>query len=145
MDTLLNMEPVTSVHNLKGYRRLYDDVKSQVRSLKALGVVPESYSSLLSSVLLNKLPQDLRLIVSRKVSDSEWNLDSLLKVVEEELTARERTVTNSSQPSARRGLDKSPHTATTLISGTISITPLCCYCAQHHPSKGCKIVTQPTA
>ena len=49
----------TSAHNLKGLRRLYDDVESHVRRLKALGVTSESYGSLLSSVLLSKLPQDL--------------------------------------------------------------------------------------
>ena len=98
MDTLLNMEPVTSVHNLKGLRRLHDDVESHVRSLKTLGVTSKSYGSLLSSALLSRLPQDLRLIISRRVPDSEWNLDSLLREVEEELAARERTVANSSQP-----------------------------------------------
>lgn len=39
-----------------------------MRSLKSLGVMPDSYGALLSSVLLNKLQTELRLIVSRKVS-----------------------------------------------------------------------------
>lgn len=145
MDTLLNMEPVTSVHNLKGLRRLHDDVESHVRSLKALGVTSESYGSLLSSVLLSRLPQDLHLIISRRVPDSEWNLDSLLREVEEELAARERTVANSSQPPSRKGVERSPHTATTLTASTPSSIPLCCYCQQHHPSNNCKNVTQVTA
>ena len=145
MDTLLNVEPMTSAHNLKGLRCLYDDVESHVRSLKALGVASESYGSLLSSVLLNKLLQDLRLIVSRRIPDLEWDLDSLLRVVEEELTARERTAMSLSQPLPRRGLERSPHTATTLASSTPSTTPLCCYCQQHHPSNGCKMVTQVAA
>ena len=49
------------------YRHLYDLVKSQVRGLRALGVPPESYGSLLSSVLINKLPQDLCPIASHQV------------------------------------------------------------------------------
>ena len=73
---------------LKGFRRLYVDVESHIRSLKSLGVVPDSYGSLLSPVLLNKLPPELRL-VSRKVSNSTLDVDSLLKIVEEELLARE--------------------------------------------------------
>ena len=51
MDLLLNIDPVTSQHNLKGLRHLYDTVESQVRSLKALGVSADSYGSILSSVL----------------------------------------------------------------------------------------------
>lgn len=64
MDVLLNLESVTSQYNLRGIRHLYDVVETQVRSLKSLGVLAESYGSLLTSVLINKLPQELKLIVS---------------------------------------------------------------------------------
>ena len=69
---------------------MYDIVESHVRSLKALGVSPESYGSLLASVLLNKLPQELRLIVSRKITDGDWSLDALMEVMEQEVEAREQ-------------------------------------------------------
>ena len=65
-------------------------VESHVRSLKSLGVSPDSYGTLLSSVLLNKLPLEIRLIASRKVDEDRWSLDALLKVVEEEIRVRER-------------------------------------------------------
>ena len=55
MELLLNLEAVTSQHHLKSLRRLCDHVETHVRSLKNLGVAPELYGSLLSSVLLNKL------------------------------------------------------------------------------------------
>ena len=77
MDVLLNLEAVSSQFNLKGIRHLHSLIETQVRSLKSLGVTPESYGTLLSSVLLNKLPQELRLIVSRKTADNEWDLDRL--------------------------------------------------------------------
>jgi hypothetical protein len=38
MDLLLNLESVTSQHNLKGLRHLYDVVEANVRGLRALGV-----------------------------------------------------------------------------------------------------------
>ena len=92
MDILLNVEAVTSQHNLKGrgLRHIYDLVESHVQSLKSLGVSPNSYGTLLSSVLLNKLPLEIRLIASRKVDEDRWSLDALLKVVEEEIRVRER-------------------------------------------------------
>ena len=90
MELLLNLEAVTSQHNIKGLRRLYDTVETHVRSLKNLGVASESYGSLLTSVLLNKLPQELRLIISWRTSEDEWTLDTLMKEVRQELEARER-------------------------------------------------------
>ena len=59
MDALLNLETVTSLHNLKGLRTLCDSIESHVRSLGSLGVSSASYGSLLSSILMNKLPHEL--------------------------------------------------------------------------------------
>lgn len=130
----MTVEAVTSEQNLKGFRRLYDEVESYMRILRALGVASESYGALLSSVLLKKLPPELCLIVSRKVSDSELDMDSLLKIVEEKLIARQRTL-NPISASLRRPQDKSRSTAATLFSGTRPHTacptcPTCCYCQQ---------------
>ena len=97
MDVLLNIDAIASPYNLKGLRHLYDVVESQVRGLKSLGVPAESYGNFLSSVLLNKLPQDLRLVVSRQVSEEEWTLDGLMGVIEREIMARERAAGSSCQ------------------------------------------------
>ena len=77
METLLNIDPVTSDQNLKGLMKLYTDVEANTRSLKALGVEPETYGAMLASVLLGKLPPDLCLIVGRKTADDELTLRSL--------------------------------------------------------------------
>lgn len=45
---------------------------------------------MLSSVFLNKLPPDIRLIVSHKVSADDLDMDSLLDTFEQELIAHER-------------------------------------------------------
>ena len=71
MDDLINMVPVYSNHDLRGLRQLYDLVEVHVRGLKALGVPSESYGSLLSSVLMNKVPREVRLIVSREVKGGD--------------------------------------------------------------------------
>jgi hypothetical protein len=46
-----------------------------------MGVAPESYGSLLSSMLMSKLPTNLQLVVSRVVKENEWNLDKLLNTL----------------------------------------------------------------
>lgn len=89
METHHNIDPVTSEQNLWGLRKLYNDVEANTRSLKALGVEPETYRIMLASVLLGKLTSDLHLIVSRKISNAELTLDTLQWVMEEELTSRE--------------------------------------------------------
>ena len=82
MDILLNLNAVLLQHNLKGLRHLFDLVESHVRGLKSLGILPEAYGSLLSSVLTNKLPSEFHLIISRDVKDDEWDLSTLMTVME---------------------------------------------------------------
>ena len=93
MDDLINMAPVYSNHDLRGMRQLYDLAEVHVHGLKALGVPSEeSYGTcnLLSSVLMNKVPQEVLLIISREVKGGDWELDRLLEVMHQELEARER-------------------------------------------------------
>ena len=114
MEQLLNIDGVASQQDVKGLRQLYDVVESNVRSLKSLGVKADSYGSLLSSVLMTKLPSELRLIVSRKFGDSDsWKFNELLRLIEEEVQARERSSTRSSQTERRH---KNLPTAATLFS-----------------------------
>ena len=90
MDVLLHVETVHSAQNTRALRRLFDNVISHVCSLQSLGVEPNSSGILLCPVLLTKLPAELQLTISRKVTEADWNLDSLMKAVKEEITARER-------------------------------------------------------
>ena len=85
MDILLNVESVTSQYHLKSLCHLYDIVESNIRSLGSLGISSDSYGSMLVSVLIQKLLQELRLIISRKMTEGEWSLVAI------EIDARERT------------------------------------------------------
>ena len=129
MDILLNLEAVSSQHNLKGLCCLYDVVESQVRGLKSLGVDSSSYGSLLSSVLLQKIPPEMRLVLSREIAEGDWNLDALLKKLEWEIEARERAMTSYTQSVRKPGTDSSAGTFLTPTSA-----PSCCYCHQAHLS-----------
>ena len=101
MDDFINMAHVYSSYDLRGLRQLYDLVEVHVRALKALGVPSEFYGSLLSSVLMNKVPQEVRLIISREVRGRGWELDPLLAVMHQELEARERATQEKPQSTAR--------------------------------------------
>ena len=142
MDVLIHMEGVTSPHNIKGLRHLYDLVESNVRSLKSLGVKSSSYGSLLASVLITKIPQELQLIITRKIGGDDWNFDAMMVILGEELQARERIATVSI-PSVKKS-NKEPPTAATLLAGGNSQVK-CSYCQQNHTSNSCQVVTQPQA
>ena len=77
MDTLLELEPVTSSTNIKALRRLYD----QIEFLKSLKVPLDLYGNLLSSSFMNRLPQEFRLLVSREVGEAEWRIDDIMTMV----------------------------------------------------------------
>ena len=66
MDMLMNLEGVSSGHNLKAIWELHNQVESHVRSLQSLGVPSSSFGAMLASVIMNKLPHELRLAVRRR-------------------------------------------------------------------------------
>ena len=142
MDVLIHVDAVNSPHNVKGLRRLYDVIESNVRSLRSLGVEPSAYGSLLTSVLITKIPQELQLIVSRKIGSDDWNLDALMAILGKELQARERTATVST-PCVKK-TNKEPTTAAALSTGGGS-GPTCSYCQQDHTSNSCGVIIQPQA
>ena len=95
---MVSIDSISSQHDVKGLRRLCDVIDTNVRSLTSLDVKAESYGSLLSSVLLNKLPSELRLMASRKFGGTDsWDFSALLKLIEEEVQARERLSASSTQ------------------------------------------------
>jgi len=60
-------------------------------------VLVGSYGTLLATLLVDKLPSELQLIISREAYDKEWELDNLMKVLEREIDARERAFSLSNR------------------------------------------------
>ena len=139
MDTLLHLTAVTSHHDVKGLRQLCDAIDANVRGLKALEVEAESYGSLMVSILMNKLPSEIRLIVSRNLTSEKWDFKDVMQIVEQEVDARERSFASIQRaqqpprPSFSRG------TATALV--TENATVKCAFCDQDHRSQFCSSVT----
>ena len=133
MDALLNMEGVNSQHNLKGLRHLYNFVETHVRSLRALGVQSDSYGEILVSVIMQKLPQEIRLLISRNQPEEGWKLDSVMATLETEVEARERAAAGTHTSNR-----KAPPTSSSLMT---SAQTNCVYCGQSHSSSSCRTVT----
>ena len=62
-----------------------------VRGLEALGVKSEQYGSLLIPVTMAKLPTNIRLQIAGLTKKDVWHMDELLKVIKEEIEAREQS------------------------------------------------------
>ena len=138
----MSAEAVASPHNVKALCHFHDIVESNVRGLKALDVAAETYGSLLASVLMNKLPGDLRLIIGRKIGEADWQLDTIMTELQQEIEARERAnpLAASNQSNPKRGGGKPPPTAATLL---LSEMLHCCYCNHSHTPEACDQVRNP--
>lgn len=141
MESLLSFSVVTSDHHLRDLCRLYDQCESNIWSLRALGVEPETYGAMLSSVLLSKLPQDFRLIVSRRISTDDLHMESLLEIFEEELLARERANNSVGQQPPTRRAQNQGRSPTSAFVATAQGSPSCAFCNQSHYSTECSTVT----
>lgn len=97
---------------------------------------------LLIPILLNKLPQELRLIISRKFEGNDgWQLDELLKVFKAEVEARERCnlLSCNTNPEKKVSYSKSPMSAAALLSPeTQNIS--CTFCRGDHKTVNCTVV-----
>ena len=143
MELLLHLEAVTSVHDLKELRQLFDAVESNVRGLKALGVSATSYGGLLSPILMSRLPSDLRLIISRELSSDEWDVEVVMEIIQREIEARERSAGAMTSPGKKYTSPRPPPTALSLTTGASPVPPSCVYCGQAHPSGTCQTISDP--
>ena len=57
---------------------------------QALNVPTSAYGSLLVPVLLSKIPEDVRLLIGRKIKDQRWQLNRLIDLFRQEVENRER-------------------------------------------------------
>ena len=139
MRTLLSLERVTNIQNIPALRRIYDNLEIQIRSLENLGITSLMYGPLLVPVLMQKIPQELNIIISRSFNETDcWDISVVLKVLKSELQAREKSDINSNDITK-------PVTAETLHSSVDEFKKLsistCVFCEQEHKPQNCKNVT----
>ena len=89
---LLKSKKITSDKDLTGLRKFFDNIESHVRSLQGLGIESKSYGSLLAPIILERLPDQLKLIISRNLKSEIWDLHKILLLINEELRARESCI-----------------------------------------------------
>ena len=91
MESLLKLPRVNFASDIKRVRMVYDQMEIKIRSLQALGIKAESYGSLLIPVVMEKIPEEFWLVISRKMKSDTWDVNELIEAFKEELEAREKS------------------------------------------------------
>ena len=144
MEAFAELEPVSDNRNLPALRRLYNKVETHVRGLRSLGVPHSAYGAHLTPLLIKKFPQELRVLISCK----EWEFNSIIEALLEEIQARKRVgVTSRDHPRHSRSKSDQSTGATLYAGGTgnkkqSTGSQYCCYCQAAHTPTTCPKVTQ---
>ena len=156
MDALLKL-PLVNNSDTKRLRSVCNLIEKNIGGLKTLGISSKEYGSLLLPILMSRLPQEFKLILTRNVPKDKWSLDSLLLAFKEELKAREKCVQlNVSTTVAEKGKvitkGQFPVKAQALVAEQVrrkkqgnTNNLYCAFCNQTHQSTMCPIITDPRA
>ena len=155
MDALLKIVEIkgcSQEQELRQLRGIYDKIETHVRGLQSLGIGSTQYGSLLTPVVLSKIPEEMRLHVTRKFKDT-YDFDQLLESFKEELQIRERCTSVSiredkfkRKPHFTERTDRDP---TTRLLMTLQKDQMCkdgkliscTYCRKNHRSMDCDVLT----
>ena len=60
-----------------------------MRALRNLGINYEHFGPLLVPIILEKVPNTIKLQISRKLGKENWNIEQFLSAINQEITASE--------------------------------------------------------
>ncbi|XP_065894407.1 uncharacterized protein [Dysidea avara] len=82
-EALLNVS--TPSNHLPSLQAFYDSIQNHIRALSALDQSTDTYGPLLTTVILRKLPPEIKIRMACDHYDSEWTIDELLASVLKEI------------------------------------------------------------
>ena len=119
-------------------RKLHDTIESNVRAL-TLGINYQHFGPLLVPILFEKLPNTIKLQISRKLGKENWNIEQFLSTINQEITAREnfeylKQNSFNSKEESKNFTTSSLHTQARLKKCVF------CKCEDHYGDQ-CRIIT----
>ena len=107
-----------------------------------MGADPKTNGTVLVNLLLQKLPEEIQLIISRKLSEShgdeDWKLPKLLEILKVEIEAREKCSAGKTVPK-RSGM--SGHATAAVLTTANTGKTNCTFCKGNHNTVECHVVT----
>ena len=89
VNDLLSLPSVYSDQDTPRLRRLYDRCETHYRGLIALGVNENTYASVVVPAVMQNLPENFRLSITRGTEFLEWSMEQMLEAFLKELELRE--------------------------------------------------------
>ena len=104
MESLAKIDAPSS--DTKNLRKFGDLCEANIRGLETLGVMTESYGSLLIPILLKKIPEDIRRLIFRADPLVDSSLDILRVAIRQEIETREKSHISSLEDSTSAAMDE---------------------------------------
>ena len=115
-----------------------------VRSLVTLGVAIESFGTLVSTVVIDKLPLNIKLLIVRYIKNT-WNFTKILELLNEELKARETVNVEGKNVESDEVLAFTGSSLVVVSRCTSHQSMKCCVCKRLHWPDKCHVVTDAVA
>ena len=139
INELFNTRPVFNNGDTVRLRNLYDFVESKYRALQALQVEEQNYSEIVVPVLLERIPDSIRLTITRGTNYLEWSVQELLAALLTEVELREDNCLNRRGSSDRKRVPVIP-TANALFAKKGEVKG-CAFCLGNHTPENCTKVS----
>ena len=144
MNKLVKISSVAESRDVARLRGFLGQVEVIIRGLQSLSVDESTFGSLLIPILLEKLPEDIKLQVTRLISSEIWDLRELLQLLSKEIEAREKCAFSTNRDKAS-GQSGKPFAGDYTTSSFVSKTQEkgCVFCSGQHSSHRCLVVQSP--
>ena len=147
VNDLLHLPPVYSERDIPRLRKLFDECESHFRGLNALGVEESTYSTVVVPAIMQKLPENFRLMITRGQEFLTWTMERMLKAFLKELELREdhfhAMISKSVHFNKHDGRDNRMKGATANALFTQQDTGNCAFCLGKHAHENCQRVKDP--
>ena len=92
MDELLKLSACHSVDRIGHLTYIFDQLNIHVHGLEALGVNSQQHGSLVTPIIMSKVPAEIRLIIARKTEHKVWEFQEILETLKAEVEASELSI-----------------------------------------------------
>ena len=118
-------------------REFYDNIERHIRSLTALGQTEETYGSLLTTILLGKLPLKMKQNMARAHGKREWTITELRTSIRDEIHILE--IGSQTEPPTVVSPTAAFHSGVIKSKGKIQ----CPFCKGAHSALACERIQDP--
>ena len=144
MNKLVKISGVAEGRDVARLRGFLGQVEVIIRGLQSLSVDQSTFGFLLISNLLEKLPEDIKLQVTRFISSEIWDLRELLELLTKEVEAREKCAFSTTKDKPSGQTDKYSCNQFTTASFVNKVQEKDgVFCSGNHSSHKCSVVQSP--